>query len=986
MTGTLANWIKIDDSLADFAQIIPRLQAYAGLAAHWRDIALGIGNSVAGAPVDSPVKLATYLATHIGDAPVVQVFADLGLAGLHADIAKIADDFVDPDAPWAKLLRPANDFVESYRDKAAEEGGLDDGDNPGLVPLKIPRLAADADTGLGPATLSFSVGAQAGLACEAGAVWPFRGDRAKPGLLRIGAAGAVSARAGISLPFGKIGTGAASAEGSAEAELQFFYSPSPADAVYAQALAGALAHLPNPLNLADISEAVRHGGMEGMVLGCKGAVSAGLSATLGADFDFRQLASVSAGLVARLDFKRNAAWLLSVRQDETSLRFVLSRGLAREKAWSVGVDIGIDYSGLARQVHDALSDAVDLTGPGLNAIRPFLSPGTYLAEKAGGLLEALVGSVVAEPGLKAALLADLGRVLGQPGANDLALADYVREAVIDLAASHAGGILADTEQWARHVAEGLAAKFPALGVDDGMDALVARITPMLADVKGLFEGAVATAASQPGMADALSDIGITLNTKLKKADQLAAGIRDVVSKFDAFSRQALEKTGEGVEHKLKARFGWSGGDSRGEQYELIGWFDAVNTDTAALWKALVTGQLEPFQRILADPDSAPAGLRLDPASSLARFAGKHNGFALEIVVLGLALSIRSIITAEAKIALSANGDVTVVAKGSALKEVDGFDEGRSASFISTWDLALLKADDPALGGQRKMGVSLKLGHSDKDFERKELDGFLGGLREQGLIDPSRYKSAQDAYQAWLISPPVTKKVKGRVDVSLSLNALAVARMVALGRVCGTEGSRGHKAVFTLAAKTLMDCGAADAERFDRDCREARRDRSFPELAKVEDPWDIVYALRNVDLDPPQSSVVRAHDYTAFGKIIELSKTFPQILAQMARIYDAIPVGTQGQGAPWTEKDYVNAELDLAKNAGKWLRLNQKMIFWFKSDMHPAMVAFLRLLTDMNRVMATSDPLEGLGTRVDVSTASSMIAITMQEKGGTVEVI
>jgi hypothetical protein len=982
VTETLPAWIKIDNAVGDLSKLIPQLKTYADLAAHWRDIALNMRKLAADASVDSPINLATYLAANMGNAQIAQIFEKLGLSELHGKLADVGGDFVDPQAPWAKLLRPASEFVETYLEQPAEEGAFDDGDNPGLVRLNIPKLAGDADTGLGPETLNFAFGAQVGLECEAGAVWPFRGDAVKPGLLRIGADGAVEAKAGITLPFGKIGSGAASAAASAKAQLNYFYRPSRPDLVYAEAVAAALINLPNPLNLSDINHAVQLADMEGAVLACDGAVSAGLSATLGTDFSFKQLTSVSARLVAQLNFKRNARWLLSLRNKGSGLHFVLSRGLSRERDWSVGVDIGLDYSGLARQVHDALSEAVDFIGPKLDSIRPFLSPGTYLSEQAGGLLDAAVSSIVSEPDLKTALLQDLGRVLGQSDAKDLALANYLRDNIVDLAASHVGGVLSDVEEWARHVAEGFAIKFPALSANDVLDKLIARIKPTLGDVKTQFDDAVTKLASQAGIAKSLSDIGIELDKNLARADQLTGGIRDVVAKFDAFSKSVLEKTGEGVEHKLTARFGWTGGYSRGEQYELIGSFDQVNDVTAALWKSLVTGQLEPFQRILANPAAAPVGMSLDPKSSLTRFAGKHSGFALEIVVLGLSLSIKSIVKAAASIEISAGGDVTVFAKGTAEREIDGFDEGRSASFISTWDLALLKTDDTKLGGQRKMSVSLKLDHSDTNLEPKEVDGFLGGLAQVGLVEFSRIQRAQEIYQGWRIANP-GKKLSGRIDVGFALTASSVARMVAIGRMCGTDGSLQHRAVFNAAAQALLLSGATDNNRLDRDCREARR--VFKELAKIEDPWQIVYALRAVDLVPSEVAGHKGYSYTAFGKLIELSKSFPRILVQMAQIYDAIPVGSVVTGVQWSEKDYVGAEMALAKDARKWLRLNQKLIFWFKSDMHPAMVAFLRLLADMNQVMATIDPLAGLDGKVDVAASSSLFSISMNGAAGAVSV-
>ena len=983
MSAILPSWIKIDDALGDLSQLLPELEAYSKFAAHWREIAVAVRNVAAETPVDSPVNLAAFLAGHIGDAEIGEIFGTLGLAELHSELSALGNRFLDPSAPWAKLLRPANEFVETYIDRTSDELAFDDGENPGLVALQIPKLAADADTGLVGGALSFAIGAEAGLECEAGAAWPFRGDAVQPGLLRIGAEGKVEATAGFSLPFGKIGKGEVNIGASAEARLDFFFRPTRPDIAYAEAVAGALTGLPNPLSLSDLNHAVQLAGMEGVTLYCNGAASAGLAAILGANYNFKQLASISAGLVAELNFKRNARWLLSLRNTSAGLRFVLSRNLSRERDWSVGFDIGIDYSGLARQVHDALSEAQEFLGPKLDAVRPFLSPGTYLANQLNGQLNAAVASIVSEPQLRAALEQNIGLVLGLAPSRESAVSAYLREKIIDLAANNVGGVLSDAEQWARYVAEGLASNFPALSETDVVAKLIARIQPTLNDAKTQFDSVVTKLVGQADIEKALTDIAVDLDKNLAKADRLTAGLRKLVSDFDHFSRELLMQVGEGVEHKLAARFAWSGGASQGTQYELIGTLDQVNQDTSALWRALVTGQLEPFQRILADPTSAPSGLQLDPKSSLARFAGKHKGFALEIVAFDTSVSIRSIVRSEARIAVSAGGDVTVFAKGSAEREVDGFNEGRSASFLSTWDLALLKADDPVLGGQRKMGIALKLDHDDDNLKSSELTGFLHGLERTGLVESSRILRASEIYQSWRTATSPGKKVKGRIDVGFALTGQAVSRMVAIGRLCGTDGSASHRAMFTAAAQTLLACGVSDLDRLNGDSREARR--KFKPLADINDPWQIAYALRKIDLTPQEAAGTSGYTYSAFGKLIELSKNFPRLLSQVALIYDAIPVGATGHGVPWGEKDYVRAELALASDARKWLRLNQKLIFWFKSEMHPALLAFLRLLADMNQVTALDDPLDGLDSRVDVATCNGLFAISMKGTGDAVSI-
>ncbi len=974
---TLPAWIDVDGGLGDLSRLVPDLGFYAELARNWRVIAARVHQLGVDAPVDSPVRLAVYVAARIDDPALVAIFDELGLGGLHAKLKAVGDTFSDPGAPWAKLLQPCDAFTESYASEAV--GGLDEGDDPGLVTLHIPSLEATGEAKAGPGTLSFGLTAAAGLDCEAGAAWPFRGDTVPPGLLRIGGSGKVTTNAGFALPFGQIGAGEAKAAASAEAMLSYFFRPTDPSMQFAEALVPALSALPVPLDLVDINHAIELSGLEGIVVACDGAVSAGLGATIGESFAIPDVASLTAGLVAELAFRRNARWLLSLRRTPGGLRFVLSRDQTREKSWSVGIDLAVDYGALAKRVHDIVLSADGLAQPVLSQIKPFLSPGSYLTQQASDLLSAAVASITDNDQLRSALSKDLGAVLGRGGDVQLATADYLKQRIAELAATEVGALLTDSETWAQTIAAGLATKFPALGEAGLTEALAARLKPMLGDVRKRFDGLVRRLAADPGQSAALARelrmIGIEVASAATDADALLAGVRDLVERIDAFAQQVLAATGDGVAHKLQARFGWNGKDSNALHYELAGTISAVTEDTAALWRALATGQLEPFQRMLADPALAPPGLTLDPTSSLSRFAGRHRGFALEIVVLGVSASITSIVEGKAKIVRSAGGDVVVEAEGKAMRDVDGFDEGRGATFISSWDLALLKVEGRT---RRSMGVSLAFDHDDKDLQSTEVTGFLAGLARNGLVEQSRVQSAEAIYQGWRVRTQPGKRVAGRIDVRMALPSVAVERMVALGRLGGVKGSANQAKLVSLAGRTLMACGVSDEQRLERDAKEARRE--FEELAGLTDPWRVMYALQDVDLTPPQSSVQTAHRYTAFGQLLPRAISFPKLLATMASIYDAIPVGAGASGT-WTEVDYARAEKDLASLARKWLRLNQKFIFWFKADLHPVMIAFLRLLAAMNRAtVLTDDPFADLDVMPAVAETSRLFQITMSQSG------
>jgi len=966
----LPSWLNVAGGAGDLTAIVGDLSELAEFATHWREIAATLWQAGSESPVDSPLRLALYVGERTSDPALKEVFAALGLSSLLTELGEWHARIADPDAPWAKLLKPCSDFAETYGDAPADDGrSPEDGDNPGLVALQVPKLDQAAETTAGPAELSVSLGMDAAIECEAGAVWPFRGDQVEPGLLRLGIKGEVEGSGGLSVPFASVGEMGAHVGGSASTALGFFYRPAQADELFAEALLSALARLPSPLDLSDISHAMALANLEGVVLSCRGSAEAGLNVVLGKDFDVAGLVSGTLGVDAALDFRRDAHWVLSLRRDGGAMGFVLSREQVREREWSAGVGLDLDWSGLARRVQDIVIEAKDLTGPILSQIKPFLSPGTYLMENAPELLLGAVESIIGNAEINEALSKDLAIVLGTSDADRSALAEWLAEQISKLAATQTQGVLTNAEEWASTIATGLAGKVPSLAQPALQAALLDRLAPLLGEVKARFDQVVQSPANSAALANELKAIGIKLRQGANQADAVTQGVRDLLETLDAFVRQVLEKTGEGVEKKLRARFGWNGLDTNARQYELMGVISEVNEATARLWRALVLGKLQPFQQILADPALAPAGFSLAPESSLSRLSGVRRGFALEVAVLGFEVSISSIVEGKAQIALSASGDVVVTAEGSATRNVEGFDEGRGARFVSTWDLALGKLDGI---GKRSMGVSLALDHADKDLSVREVAGFLGGLASQGLVEQSRVVRAQETYQQWRVATDPGKKVKGRIEVRMALPGFAVERMVMLGRSLDRDSGSLRLSLFRAAVQAQLGAGVSESRQVERDCRKARRE--FREISKVDDQWRVMFALQNVDLAPRSSSATNDR-YSSFEQLIPRAKSFPTMLALMAQIYDSIPVGAQPGATAWSEKDYAKAEKDMAAEARKWLRLNMKWIFWFKAEMHPAQLAFLRLLADMTRPLLDGENLFD-GEGAEPVPANTLFAITM----------
>ena len=955
MTG-LPKWISFDGAIGDFAAVLPELKTWAALAQHWRAIGAEVWRLGQGFRVDSPARLALYLAGHLGDAEVTKVFATLGLADLHTDLAALGAKLGDAKSPWHKLLQPMADFTDAELGDATGPGfGFDGKGDDGELSLEIPKLAPAAEAALGPATLTFDLGVQAGVECEAGAPWPFHSDNVAGGMLRIGGQGSVTTKAGISLPFGQVGSGTAHAGATCEAAVSFFFRPvSPADP-YAQVLVESILGLPNPLDLDAISHALTLAELEGLALGCRGAVDAGLGLVLGKQFDIPKLASGTLGVTAEISFKRNAQWILSLRKTPAGMQFVLSRDDSREKNWAAGVDLKLDAAPLARRVHDLLVEAEDFTGPVLETIKPFLSPGTYLATKAKALLKTTAASLIDQQDLRDALVEDLSLALGEGQTETSALTTLLMDKLATHAAAASQGVLADASEWTASLVDSLTREVPGFAGLGLADKLKGRIQPLLSDVKTAFdnqvEALISDAAVSAKLAKELSSIGTSVKAAERDPDKLLAGVREAVGKVQAFADKVIAATADAASSKLEARFGWSGADQNSLKYELSGTFTQSTPETASLWRSLVTGRLQPFQKILADPALAPAGLTMSADSSLSRFTSRERGFAAEIVILGIDLSISSIIKGEATVTTNAAGDIAVTAEGSALRKIEGFDEGRSATFISSWDLLMTKADN-ASGQRRTMAVKIGFDHTDKNLKAGEVEGMLKGLRDQGLIDPSRVANALAIYQDWRVKGAPGGKVKGRIGIRMRVPDTAVDAMVALGRKLVLHDVGATLETFDRAVRNQIAAGVASQKQFDRDIGTARD--NFTISVKTDDPATYMLALWNskTRLLPSQGDGPRL---PALAQLIPRAGAYLSMLTTMAQIYDAVPSDGGSQPSTWTQEDYAKGEKALASSARQWLRLNADFIFWFKSSLHPALLAFLRLLAEVNGTDTTGAP-------------------------------
>jgi hypothetical protein len=182
----------------------------------------------------------------------------------------------------------------------------------------------------------------------------------------------------------------------------------------------------------------------------------------------------------------------------------------------------------------------------------------------------------------------------------------------------------------------------------------------------------------------------------------------------------------------------------------------------------------------------------------------------------------------------------------------------------------------------------------------------------------------------------------------------------------------------LAVRAQLDAGIASQKAFDRDIDKARSE--FPFNRPSNDPivWILTLLNAKAELVPRTSE----RNFPALAEVVPRAQAFIRLLAEMAGIYDAIPVGGHSAPGGWSERDYAAAEKRLATAASHWLELNSGILA-FKAALHPAIVAFMRLLVSMTRPALPGQPItDGLDASPDPAAVSRLFLIAMERQPGT----
>ena len=972
----LSDILAIGDQAIALGRQLDWLEPLVTLGAKWTALAARLNALAEGSRIESIESLLAFLQGKLENEAVVDAFDALGLAALRTDLLAFSEVYDHlPDA--VKLLAaPLSAFAETETvraDDASQPLGFRDdwvgGADPGKVSLPLKLVAVESDGTAGKVDFNLALSSDVQLSCEAGALWPYRRDEVAPGLLQFTLEGRLEAKAGGKLPFSSGGLGANAAAGGAT-ELMYFVRPADANAIYAAEVARALPELPSPFALQPVWNAMATSQLEGIVIAVDGHADIDLALSFGRDIDLPKVLAGKLGITATISCKRKAAYVLSVRSIGSAalgrqrLLIALSRNKSSATGWGVGLGLELDMAPLIGRVHAVLNEALGEWSAELDRIRPFLNPGTWIRDRLGAELSDLAKDLVKDTSLRDGLTVDLGVLLGTSDADTSALEDRLVAKAVDKLGEVANLATGVAQDKADDAVTRIVSALPTLAQDSArrlLDAGVRKIVDQFQTAITKEINDIAGKAKPKGIGEALQSIGVEIGKKVKKADDAAAGLRVLVERFDGLLRLAVEKTSESAKQKIGMQLSLDEQRESNVEMEVVGMIDACTPAAQALYAQLLRGKLSGLQTLF-DADRTVPGFILDrDRSSIRRFSKVGTKLGWAFVGFGLEVKAFELLAGQAELRLIGNGDITVVARGELTKEASGPREGRSLTFVSTFDLMLARAAamDDGLHRTRTtqaITVGIVASHRDKSLKAGEVTGYLSGLADLGLVKRERVDRAAMIYETWIPSGGSNAKhPAGDITVTMTLDSADLAHLLELGRSLQAElktkdAFPDTTRVFATGLDAMLRTGRLkerdlldelDAARvagfFSTKQKNADRAVLFGYLQSERRQAGVPVARRTGgiangprNVGPPMANLINA--------MLAL-EGLANMLQLMAEIYDADPAELAGGGG-WTEKDYRRNEALLAASSHEWLKLNREWIIWFKDSISRPTQAFL----------------------------------------------
>ena len=717
-----------------------------------------------------------------------------------------------------------------------------------------------------------------------------------------------------------------------------------------------MSKLPDPFDLASLWRAFADPalGLEGLRLAYRGDLAFDLDIGLGRKFTFARGITLDAGLAVKVGVKRPGAFEFTLRARSAAatggrtIIATLSRSETRERVAGGELGLELDLTSIAPRVRALLSEALGKWQEGLEMIKPFLSPGTWIAENLPEGTAKLAGELIAGAESGEALKADLALLVGR-GAGDASLvAEWLgREIAARLDEIGLARLLADDgepaiEQAAKEIAARITGLLPRSAPGPLFTALEKKLAEAIADQARVLRDKVKKraedilqSADPRALGRELARLGAGIEQRIDHLDAMLTAVRELAARYDALFRKVIAAAGDAARARLAATNVLEERRVKGTSYQFAGTFLDAEPPARRVFEALLRGRFQDAATVLGE--DVPGFVPDREKCSLLRFTSTTSKLGYDLVLFGFGSSANSLLTGETKVSIGADGNVEVESRAIAQVTKRGPDETRSATFTCANSLLVARAlaDQPP-AAERMVDLGLHFSHGDEKLTRAELDGILDSLVDAEFMGIGQRRRAAAVFDSW-----------GGRGSSAKINALVELRL-ALGR---------------SGVLALLDAGDGSQERVLGAVQRARIEAAY-QLAREQ------FGRFEGDADDRRE----AADYI-------------MMITHMRAIYFSRPAGFAGLAAApmaaWSEEQYRDTERRIAGIAATKIRHLNRGFLPFKNGRLGKRLDH-RFLTFIGVLKRLAEPAVPIGPTGAASQWAVTMVLTHRPRGRAAE--
>lgn len=773
--SNLLDILKVGARTLDLSAEIETLQAIETVVLRWAELSPRLSG------FSSVIDFIARIDEEIDREDVKKAFTDIGLGPTLQSLTKLRAKIT------AVLEKIGISHAERLVHPLSRQPESEFSENTGAVSWSLIDAgdAAAMANGTRSADFDFDLGGKAELVLEGGSLWPYSLEAPRDRMVRIGVAGKLSAKGAGKVPFSH-GSAGLSVGGEGEASLDYYFEPSNQDLLLCSAVASRLANVPNPFDIAAVRRAMNSASdFFGYDLILGGGITAQVDVAVGNSFAIPAVGSAgidvkfTATLIRKRKFQISLRRLGAPNAIDPDLRLVVSGHKNRRDERSLGVKISLDFGKLADHIHQQLEPVVKEWDNGLAAIKPYLEPGTYLRDNVASLFDGVIGDLLGDTQIAAAIKADMALLLGTATAQTTQIGEFLANELKGALNGLVSAGFGEIDEQAQALLDALKARLPLFETLDKDEVVLAKLRELVAKLKAdLSASLIAVTNSEPKrkkIADILGKVGADANRVVANANDALAGIRKLLATYDQTVKEAMKMLTKAANRQVSLTITYAQVKSDDTTIEINAKLFAGVSQSA--FDTLLSGNFADLAKLVLDPAQH---VLFDEGTALKRVVTHTQTSGGAFIGFGVKADFTTVFSGKAEIGLDHRGNVTILSKGQA-QDIStaafGDKETTEATFFDSISIAraIGAANEPIKPGILDLGLNLRR-RDEKGLKLNELQKLIDDMQRYSLLTEEGARDAAETVKSW-VNAGGSRSVPAVLDVALPLTGQQILRVL-----------------------------------------------------------------------------------------------------------------------------------------------------------------------------------------------------------------